>query len=746
MDIFTILIGLAVIISVIMIIGIYFLSDVFKEKARIEQKLRETEYLENALLNSVWTGIWVVDANNNFVYFNKAMEKISGLTSKQVIGTNLLSSIPEHTIEGEAHFRDFLLQTKDSLESTPYDSIPIITLGGILKYQSGVLVPLLDDNGEYDGMICTVEDVTRHITDKTAIKESEKRFREAFEETLIGTALVLPDGRWLKVNKALCDMLGYTESEMLAMDIQTITHPDDLDAHLKHLKMMLEGTMQTFENEKRYLTKDGEIIWVALSTSIARDADGNVLHLMEQIENITDRKRIEEERKLNESMMKALLELKKMTQVTYKEITHFVMEKGIKLTKSKYGFVGLMNEDESVFTIHAWSEDVMDDCGISDTPVEYKIDQAGIWAEAVRQHRPIIINDYSSHNPAKKGTPDAHIQLTRLIIIPIFDNDRVVAVAAMANKDENYNDLDIYKISLLVNGMWQYIYNMKVVDELNRLNDELEERVMERTDLLNENKRALLNLVDDLNSTTNNLKFANERLLELDHMKSMFIASTSHELRTPLNSIIGFSSILLEGWEGELNPEQKEEIGYIHTAGEQLLDLINDIIDISKIEAGKLEIDIREFRLTEVVDESVSLVKNVINEKGLDLEVEVEDIIIASDRRRLLQCLINLLSNAVKFTDKGMITVHAKTINSMVNISVTDTGMGIMPDDIQKLFAPFVRVESSLTAKTQGTGLGLYLTKKLTEDVLGGTVEVTSEYGTGSTFTINIPVKLEIRD
>jgi len=419
------------------------------------------------------------------------------------------------------------------------------------------------------------------------------------------------------------------------------------------------------------------------------------------------------------------------------------MEKGIKLTKSKYGLVGLMNDDESVFTIHAWSEDVMDDCGISDKPVDYTIDQAGIWAEAIRQHRPIIVNDYLSDNPAKKGIPEAHIQLTRLIVIPIFDNDRVVAVAAMANKDENYNNSDIYQISLLVNGMWQYIYNMKVVDELNRVNDELEERVMERTDLLNENKRALLNLVDDLNSTTNNLKLANERLLELDHMKSMFIASTSHELRTPLNSIIGFSSILLEGWEGELNPEQKEEIGYIHTAGKQLLDLINDIIDISKIEAGKLEIDIGEFMFKEVIDEALSMVKNSINEKGLDMEVEIEDIIIASDRRRLLQCLINLLSNAVKFTDKGMITVHAKTINSMVNITVTDTGMGIKPDDLQKLFAPFVRVESSLTAKTQGTGLGLYLTKKLTEDILKGTIEVTSKYGTGSTFTIKMPVKPE---
>ena len=732
---------LSAIISVTMLIGIYFLSDVFREKARIEEKLKETEQFENVLLNSVWTGIWAVDANDDIIYFNKAMEKISGLTSKQVIGTNLLSDIPEQTMEDEAYFRDFFLQAKDSLESTPYDSIPIITQKGNLSYQSGVLVPLLDDNGEYDGMICTVEDVTGHITDQTIIKEREERFREAIEQAPIGMALVLPDGRYLKVNKALCDMLGYTESEMLAMDAQTITHPDDLD----YRKLVFKRTKQSSQMEKRYISKDGEIIWVTLSISSVRDVDGKLLHFIEQIENITDSKRIEEERKLSESRMKALLELYSMTHATYSEITRFLLDKGVELTKSKYGFVGLMNEDETVLKIHAWSEEAMVDCGISDKPIEFPIDQAGIWAEVVRQHRPIIVNDYLSPNPAKKGIPEAHVQLTRLLVIPVFDDDRVVAVATMGNKDKDYDNFDIYQVTLLLTGLWQHVKRMSVLDELNQLNEELEGRVMERTDLLNENKRALLNLVGDLNSTTKDLTSANERLLELDHMKSMFIASTSHELRTPLNSIIGFSSILLEGWMGELDPEQKEQLQLIHTAGKQLLALINDIIDISKIEAGKLETDIQEFELKEVVDEAVSLVKNDIDEKGLDLKMEIEDITITSDRRRLLQCLLNLLSNAVKFTDKGKITLNAKTINSMTNISITDTGAGIMPDDINKLFGPFVRLESSLSAKTQGTGLGLYLTKKLTEDVLDGTVGVTSECGTGSTFTLNIPVKLENR-
>lgn len=287
-------------------------------------------------------------------------------------------------------------------------------------------------------------------------------------------------------------------------------------------------------------------------------------------------------------------------------------------------------------------------------------------------------------------------------------------------------------------------------EEIRRLNAELEQKVIERTAELDkkkgelkENQKALLNLVDDLNRATSELEKANIHLKELYRMKSMFIASTSHELRTPLNSIIGFSSILLEGWSGELTAEQKQQIQYIHNSGKQLLALINDVIDVSKIGAGKLEVYASEFRLKEVVDEAVATLRINIKEKGLLLYVDVPDIIMHIDRRRLLQCILNYLSNAVKFTEKGSIAITAKSINDRIDISVTDTGIGIKEEDIARLFSPFVRLESPLSVQAGGTGLGLYLTKKLVEDALGGTVAVKSKYGKGSTFSLRIPAKME---
>ena len=197
-------------------------------------------------------------------------------------------------------------------------------------------------------------------------------------------------------------------------------------------------------------------------------------------------------------------------------------------------------------------------------------------------------------------------------------------------------------------------------EDLFRLNTELEERVKSRTrDLeanraeLEESQNSLMNIVEDLNEKTAELEKANVKLQELDRLKSLFIASMSHELRTPLNSVIGFSSVILNEWVGPINAEQKENLAIILRSGKHLLSLINDVIDVSKIEAGKIESFPEEFDLHDMVFEAVRMVEKELEEKGLFLRVTVTHQRMLTDRGRLLQCVLNLLTNAVKFTERG---------------------------------------------------------------------------------------------
>lgn len=202
---------------------------------------------------------------------------------------------------------------------------------------------------------------------------------------------------------------------------------------------------------------------------------------------------------------------------------------------------------------------------------------------------------------------------------------------------------------------------------IQKLTSDLEKRVLERTadlkktsDELRRSQRTLMNLVRDLNERTADLQAANEKLKDLDRLKSLFIASMSHELRTPLNSIIGFSSILLNEWIGPLTSEQKENLSSVLRSGKHLLALINDVIDVTKIEAGKVDVKVEDFDLHDMVQETVALVAQEIRSRHLALNLQVERVQLHTDRRRLMQCLLNLVSNAVKFTEKGSIDLRAR--------------------------------------------------------------------------------------
>jgi signal transduction histidine kinase len=226
--------------------------------------------------------------------------------------------------------------------------------------------------------------------------------------------------------------------------------------------------------------------------------------------------------------------------------------------------------------------------------------------------------------------------------------------------------------------------------------------------------------------------------------KSEFLANMSHELRTPLNAIIGFSEVLSERLFGELNAKQDEYLKDIHASGQHLLSLINDILDLSKIEAGRMELELSNFDLPTTIDNALTLVRERAGRRGIALHKAVDARLgqIEADERKLRQVLLNLLSNAIKFTPEGgRIEVGAQAVNGAIEVSVTDTGVGIAPEDQEAVFEEFRQVGTA-EKKVEGTGLGLALSRKFIE-LHGGRISVKSQVGQGSTFTFTMPVRRE---
>ncbi|MCG6551742.1 MAG: ATP-binding protein [Candidatus Magnetominusculus sp. LBB02] len=311
----------------------------------------------------------------------------------------------------------------------------------------------------------------------------------------------------------------------------------------------------------------------------------------------------------------------------------------------------------------------------------------------------------------------------------LISENKGAAVCEITVKDKTF----IQYIHLLNDNETIRIFSYDITerklmeDRLKKYADNLEQNVKDRTKELHDAK-----LLAEAASRT----------------KSGFLANMSHELRTPLNSVIGFSQVLIDRLYGELNAQQEQYLNNILNSGNHLLALINEVLDLSRIEAGKMELERSLFRIGQLINSSAAMFKERAMAKNIKLTVEIDaaaDINLDGDERRIKQVLYNLLSNAIKFTDRGgwvKITVSLISRSageSFIETAVEDSGIGIMEGDIKRLFAEFTQLDSSYTKKYEGAGLGLALSKKLI-DLHGGTIGVTSEFGKGSRFYFTIPV------
>jgi signal transduction histidine kinase len=292
-----------------------------------------------------------------------------------------------------------------------------------------------------------------------------------------------------------------------------------------------------------------------------------------------------------------------------------------------------------------------------------------------------------------------------------------------------------------------YTISWSIIAPVGRMNDRLRQiaggEFTGAVDIANRDE--LGTLAANLNRMSDELGRLYDALEAASRHKSEFLASMSHELRTPLNAIIGFSEVLKERMFGELNPKQAEYLDDILASGRHLLSLINDILDLSKVEAGKMELELTRFSLPATLENALTLVRERATRHSVALRLEVDEPVpeVVADERKVRQVVLNLLSNAVKFTPEGgEVSVRAARVDGALEVTVSDTGIGIAPEDLAAVFDEFRQVGGDDARKREGTGLGLALARKFVE-LHGGRIAVTSAVGKGSSFSFTLPDRAE---
>jgi signal transduction histidine kinase/DNA-binding response OmpR family regulator len=568
------------------------------------------------------------------------------------------------------------------------------------------------------------QEIAEHRQAEEALHESRQRLDNIVTNSPGATYRCANDEHWTMefISAGITRISGYPAEDFLNNRVRSyasIIHPDDRKRIADAVAAGL-ANQDHYEMDYRLLTADGTLRWVHEQGRGVFSPEGRLLCLDGVIFDTTAQREAEETLKLNTERMETLLQLNQMAGANEDELMRFAFEAAVRLTRSKLGYLALMNEDETVLNMQLWSREAMDECEVPGLPRTYPVKTTGLWGEAVRQRRPIITNDYSAPNPWKKGTPEGHVKLIRHMNLPVIVDSRIVLVAGVGNKEEDYNEGDVQQLSLLMEGMWRMIERIRAEEELRRHHDQLEYTVKQRTE---------------------ELRLSRDAAEAANNAKSAFLANMSHELRTPLNAILGFSSIVRK--DPMLPENQRRNLGIINRSGEHLLTLINDVLEMAKIEAGGVQLANTPFDLGGMVHDVIDMMQTRAKDKGLQLRINQSSqfpTYIVGDEPRLRQVLVNLISNAINFTQKGSVDVRLQVKHDkdqQLLFEVEDSGPGIATQDQQRIFEPFVQLGEHGGSK--GTGLGLTITRQFVE-LMGGDISLESTPGKGTLFRIELPL------
>ncbi len=546
--------------------------------------------------------------------------------------------------------------------SLSYDIQNTVTSGWYNVHERSVNLP--------DGRSVRIHLAT-DITDKKKtvdkLKKSEEKHRTVADYTYDWECWLNEKRNFEYISPSCQRITGHYREEFLADPslLKKIIHPEDRSKFIRHQDKAFQSPRSS-HLEFRIISRDGTIKWISHYCQPVYGEGDSFRGRRSSNRDITEKIEAETKTKLNALRLSTLISLYEKKELDIEEICDFVLESSLPITSSSIGFLGFLNENESVVTIHAWSQKVMRECSIREKSIEFNVLKAGVWGEAVRQRQPFVINDFSLDSPLKKGTPEGHVDVDRFLAVPLLSNNKVIAIVAVGNKEEPYTNGDADQLKLLLEGMWQILQRKKAEKEVFKQSEKIRH----------------------------------------------FAGAVAHDLKSPAISVCGLAKILKDKYVNILDERGLKYCEQIMKSSEQISSLAEDInsyittrdtpCDFKVLELKEIWSTVRGEFMLQLQDRNISWV-----ESGMEF------IEIVGSRIGMLRIFRNLVENALKYGGESLseITMGYKTSEEYHILMVGNNGAGILEEDEEVIFQEFKRKPKS--PQVYGSGLGLAIVKEI---------------------------------